>query len=33
MGYDGTLKVSLIQGGTEEAKTVINWVLKRKKSN
>ncbi|RLD73279.1 MAG: hypothetical protein DRJ10_18015 [Bacteroidetes bacterium] len=33
MGYDGTLKVSLIQGGIDDAKTVIDWVLKRKMQN
>ncbi|MCD4793388.1 MAG: DUF5618 family protein [Bacteroidales bacterium] len=33
MGYDGILKYIVIKSGIEDAKTVINWVLKRKKIN
>ena len=33
MGYDGTLNSRVIQEGIKSAKTVIDWVLKRKNQN
>ena len=33
MSYDGIVTYSIVQTGIEDAKTVIDWVLKRKKLN